>query len=67
MVSSCDFNKLVIKAKMHAKTFFLLKIQYDFFIIHFLERLGRMHENKTFFSCFDKNQVFQYMICIFTV
>ena len=27
-----------------------------FIIIYFLERLGRMHENKTFF--FYKNQVF---------
>jgi len=50
LASSHDFNKLVIKAKMHAKTFifFFMKIQYDFFII-FLERLGRMHENKIFF------------------
>jgi hypothetical protein len=52
LASSRDFNKLVIKAKMHAKTLFLKKkrkkkIQYDFII--FLERLGRMHENKIFF------------------
>jgi hypothetical protein len=50
-LSSHDFNKLVIKAKMHAKTYIFLnflcmKTRYDFF-----ERLGRMHESKTFF-CF---------------
>jgi hypothetical protein len=51
--SSRDFNKLVIKAKMHAKTFFFwsflycMKIWRDFF---FFERLGRMHENKK--KCF---------------
>jgi len=33
-----------------------MKIQYDFYFI--FERLGHMHENKTFFLCFDKNQVF---------
>jgi len=48
--SSRDFNKLVIKAKMHANTHFwnflcYMKIQYEFFIYIF-ERLGRMHENK---------------------
>jgi len=48
--SSRDFNKLVIKAKMHADTYFwnflcYMKIQYEFFIYIF-ERLGRMHENK---------------------
>jgi hypothetical protein len=38
-LSSRDFNKLVIKAKMHAKIFFFLsflccmKIQYDFFFV----------------------------------
>ena len=67
--SSRDFNKLVIEAKMHANTYFLkfsllYKIQYDFlFIFIFIfERLGRMHENKTFlFLFFDvllKNRVF---------
>jgi hypothetical protein len=45
--SSRDFNKLVIKAKIHAKTLFFMKIQYDF--VFFLERLGRMNENKIFF------------------
>jgi len=53
--SSRDFNKLVIKAKMHANTYFLkflcyMKIQYDFFL--FFERLGRMYENKIFFIFF---------------
>jgi len=48
LVSSRDFNKLIIKVKMHAKTFFFMKIQYDFFYYIFLERLGRMHEKKTF-------------------
>jgi hypothetical protein len=51
--SSRDFNKLVIKTKMHADTHFwnflcYMKIQYEFFI-YILERLGRMHENKRFF------------------
>jgi hypothetical protein len=50
---SRDFNKLVIKTKMHANTHFwnflcYMKIQYEFFIYIF-ERLGRMHENKRFF------------------
>jgi len=36
LASSLDFNKLVIKATMHAKTFFFLKFyclktQYEFF------------------------------------
>jgi len=26
-----------------------MKIQYDFLFIYFLERLGRMHENKIFY------------------
>ena len=52
-LSSRDFNKLVIKAKMHAKIFFFLsflccmKIQYDFFFC--FERLGCMYENKFVF------------------
>jgi hypothetical protein len=38
-----------------------MKIQYDFFLI--FERLGRMHENKTFLfynflQSFNENQVF---------
>jgi hypothetical protein len=59
LASSRDFNKLVIKAKIRDKTFFLYIWRYNmifFIIIYFLERLGRMHENKTFF--FYKNQVF---------
>ena len=38
-------------------------------IFFFFERLGHMHENKTFFlfynflQCFDEKQVFQYRIC----
>jgi hypothetical protein len=38
------FNKLVIKAKMHAKTLFfgVWKTQYDFFSF---KTLGRMHKN----------------------
>jgi hypothetical protein len=58
--SSHDFNKLVIKAKMHAKITYIffsflccIKIQYDFFSF---ERLGRMHENKSFF--FGKSGIF---------
>jgi hypothetical protein len=51
--SSRDFNKLVIKAKMHANTYFLkFSLLYEntiwFFIIIF-ERLGRMHEKKIFY------------------
>jgi len=50
--SSRDFNKLVIKAKMHVKNIFLkFSLLYSntiwFFFI--FERLGRMHENKIFF------------------
>jgi len=68
--SSRDFNKLVIKAKMHAKTYiYILKFSllYEntlwFFIYSFIlftfYRLGRMHENKdVFFLCFDENGVF---------
>jgi hypothetical protein len=52
LASSRDFNKPDIKAKMHAKTFFLIKMQYDFLLLFFLERLGRMHENKIFFYYF---------------
>jgi len=49
LASSCDFNKPVIKAKMHAKTFFVLSgCNMNFF----LERLGRMHENTIFFIIF---------------
>jgi len=52
LASSRDFNKLVIKVKMQAKTlFFFMKIQYDFFNF-FLERLGRMYENKKIFFIF---------------
>ena len=59
LASSRDFNKLVIKAKIRDKTFFIYIWRDNmifFIIIYFLERLGRMHENKTFF--FYKNQVF---------
>jgi len=42
-LGSRDFNKLVIKAKVHAKTFFLWRYN-----MIFLERLGRVHENKNF-------------------
>jgi hypothetical protein len=65
LASSRDFNKLVIKAKMHAKTPpFFMKIQYDFFFVFILERLGRMHENKKkfififFYICFTKTRYF---------
>jgi hypothetical protein len=47
LASSRDFNKLVIKAKMHAKTpFFFLRYNMIFYFFLFLKRLGRMHENK---------------------
>jgi len=49
--SSCGFNKLVIKVKMHVNTYFLsfdcMKIRYDFFL--FFEILGRMQKKKVFF------------------
>jgi hypothetical protein len=61
------FNKLVIKAKMNAKTYIFfccMKIRCDDFFLIF-ERLGPMHENKMYFfcfiiflQCFDKNRVF---------
>ena len=36
-----------------------MKIQYDFFLLYiFLERLGRMHENKTFFYVLTKIRYF---------
>jgi hypothetical protein len=52
--NSRDFNKLVIKAKMHANTYFwnflfLYSNTIWFIIIIIIERLGRMHENKTFY------------------
>jgi len=56
--SSHDFNKLVIKAKIHANTYFwnflcCMKIQYDFIFYFFVfEIFGRMHENKTFYFMF---------------
>jgi hypothetical protein len=54
--SSRDFNKLVIKVKMHAKTyvfFFEIFFVWKYNVIFFLfRRLGRMHENKTFFLIF---------------
>jgi hypothetical protein len=52
--SSRDFNKLVIKAKMHAniyifEVFFVVwKYNMIFFFFTF-ERLGRMHENEDMF------------------
>jgi hypothetical protein len=50
--SSRDFNKLVIKAKMHAKYFLNFSLLYkdtiwNFFL--FFKRLGRLHENKNIF------------------
>ena len=50
--SSHDFNKLVIKAKMHAKItyiYFLFSLLYKNTKFFSFERLGRMHENKSFF------------------
>lgn len=54
--SSHGLNKLVIKAKMHANTYIdfwnficCVKICCYNIYIYILERLGRMHENKTFF------------------
>jgi hypothetical protein len=60
-------NKLVIKAKMHAKTnifwsFVVWKYDMVFFLI--FERLSRVYENKIFFlfynflQYFDENGVF---------
>ena len=49
--SSRDFNKLVIKAKMHANINFWTFVvwKYDMFFYIFFERLGRMHKNSTFY------------------
>jgi hypothetical protein len=54
--SSRGFNKLVIKAKMHANIYFLkFSLLYEntiwwiFILFLFFERLGRMHENKNIF------------------
>jgi hypothetical protein len=51
--SSYGFNKLIIKAKMHAKIYIIffgfMKIRRDDFIyiyIYIFERLDRVHENK---------------------
>ena len=43
---SLDFNKLVIKAKMHAKTFFfwcMKKIQYEFLVLRHLAVCTKKH------------------------
>jgi hypothetical protein len=61
--NSHDFNKLVIKVKMHAKTYFLkFSFLYEntiWFYFFIFERLSPVHENKNiFFQCFDENQVF---------
>ena len=57
--SSHGLNKLVIKAKMHANTYIVseiffccVKIWCYNIYIYMLERLGRMHENKTFLIYF---------------
>jgi hypothetical protein len=64
--SSHDFNKLVIKSKMHDKIYvyffwsFLccIKMQYDFLGF---ERLGRMHKNIFFFFFWRKLGIFNYV------
>jgi hypothetical protein len=75
--SSRDFNKLVIKAKMHAKTHFFFEVffvvwKYD--VILFFVRLGRMHKNiflffKTsffFLKVLTKTRYFNIGFCIFS-
>jgi len=49
--NSRDFNKLVIKAKMHAKTYIFLKFSllYENTIWFLALRLGRMHKTKKYF------------------
>ena len=58
--SSHDFNKLVIKAKMHAKiTYiynFLFSLLYKFFLV--LRDLAVCMKTKVFFCFFFKNRVF---------
>ena len=59
MASSRDFNKLVIEAKMHAKTFFFLKfyclkIQYEFF---FRETWPYAWKQNIFFMFWQKPDV----------
>jgi hypothetical protein len=54
---SLDFNKLVIKAKIHAKTlFFGVYIKKKHYDLLAFETLGRMHKNIFFF--FSKFFVF---------
>jgi hypothetical protein len=67
--SSHGSNKLVIKAKVHAKTYFwifcvlCIKKQYDFFVVWkydamiflIFEIFGRMHEKQNHFLFFHKN------------
>jgi hypothetical protein len=55
--SSRDFNKLVIKAKMHANTYFwnflyCMKIQSDLFFLLFLRDLAICMKKKQFFLMF---------------
>jgi len=62
--NSCDFNKLVIKIKIHAKTYFfeVFFIVWKYMIWFFLwETWLYAWEQKTFFlifQCFDENRVF---------
>jgi len=61
--SSRDFNKLVIKAKMHANTYFwnflcYMKIQYDFLLLLFFRDLIVCMKTKTFFYVLTKTGYF---------
>jgi hypothetical protein len=61
--SSRDFNKLVIKAKMHANTYFwnflcYMKIQYDFLLLLFFRDLAVCMKTKTFFYILTKTWYF---------
>jgi hypothetical protein len=68
--SSHDLNKLVIKAKMHANTYIVLKfsllcenMMLQYLYIYILERLGRILKQNIFlknmyFVRFDANRVF---------
>ena len=58
-----DFNKLVIKAKMHAKIYFLIFVvrKCDMIFILFSRDLAVCIKTKflyNFLQCFDENRVF---------
>jgi len=56
--SSRDFNKLVIKVKMHVNTYFWIFIVWKCDVIFLFEIFGRMYENKNMFFYFFNFSVF---------